>query len=307
MPPEPARRMRALQSCSGWTGVSRFGHYRGMRTSHGNAADLLAFSCVLMRPRSSVRERLRSWVPLLALLMVLTAGAAFGQTPTSRPPTEVPGLAYTNAFFPAADHDLALPTPEGLLSFPLGSRAANAAEIERCLRAWTNAVPNRTRLVEYARSHEGRPLHYLVLTSERNHGRLEAIQSGLARAGAPRDLPEAEAMRLVGSLPAVAWLGYCIHGDETEGPDLPQHHGPREQKGDLQIEQDEQDGHEVIAHVELHARIFEGLEAALVGRELFTVGTMGPGEPADAAREQDGNHADTYADEDEQQDREVLR
>ena len=54
-------------------------------------------------------------------------------------------------------------------------------------------------------------------------------------------------------------------------PMLLEHHGPRKQERDFQIEHDEQDGDEVITHVELHAAVFEGFEAALVGRELLRV------------------------------------
>src|SRR5689334_4767423 len=39
------------------------------------------------------------------------------------------------------------------------------------------------------------------------------------------------------------------HRREAEEPDVVQHDGPREEEGDLQVEQDEQDRDEVIAHV----------------------------------------------------------
>jgi hypothetical protein len=141
------------------------------------------------------------------------------QVAAPRPATEVIGLSYTNAFFADADYDPAIPSPESLLGFPLGQRAATAAEVNRCLAAWAAAATNRTLLVEYARTHEGRPLSYLVITSARNRARLDDIQKGLARLGDPRQLSEADANRLVDSLPPIAWLGYCIHGDETEGSD----------------------------------------------------------------------------------------
>jgi hypothetical protein len=172
------------------------------------------------RPTSIYRRSLICF-HVFALLLFLASPPFLLRAQPAAPfaPTEVSGLAYTNAFFPDADPDPAIPTPESLLNFPLGSRAATSAEIERCLRQWTNAVPLRTRLVEYARSHEGRSLFYFVLTSPRNHARLNEIQSDLGRLGDPRNLSEAETTRLVDSLPAVAWLGYCIHGDETEGSD----------------------------------------------------------------------------------------
>src|SRR4051812_8510647 len=55
------------------------------------------------------------------------------------------------------------------------------------------------------------------------------------------------------------------HGDKAEQADLIQHHGPGKEERDLQVEQDEQYGDQVVAHVELHARVLEGFEAAFIG------------------------------------------
>ena len=52
-------------------------------------------------------------------------------------------------------------------------------------------------------------------------------------------------------------------------PILVQRHRPGKQEGDLQIEHDEQDGDQIVAHVESHARIFEWLETAFVRRQLL--------------------------------------
>ncbi len=134
-------------------------------------------------------------------------------------PLEVPGLAVEVDYFPGATYDPAVPAAESLLGFKIGRRAATVGEVERCLKAWTAAAPDRTRLVEYARSHEGRPLHYVIITSPGNLARLDAIEADLARLGDPRQTDAAAAAELIASLPAVAWLAYTIHGDETEGSD----------------------------------------------------------------------------------------
>ena len=135
------------------------------------------------------------------------------------PPTDLPGLRHDAPFFPNAQFRTDVPTPDQLLGFPVAERAASPEQIEACVRSWTDAVPERTRLVEYARSHEGRPLHYVVVTAPANLERLEEIQRGLAQLADPRTLSEADAETLIRELPAVAWLGYTIHGDETEGSD----------------------------------------------------------------------------------------
>jgi hypothetical protein len=128
-------------------------------------------------------------------------------------------LTQAVTFFPGAVYRTNVPSQESIVGFACGQRAASVAEIERCLRAWTAAAPDRTRLVEYARSHEGRPLYYVVVTAPKNLSRLEAVQAGYAKLGDPRALTEADARPLLDTLPAVAWLGYTIHGDETEGSD----------------------------------------------------------------------------------------
>jgi hypothetical protein len=157
---------------------------------------------------------------LLVWAAVLTLSTATAQErATPLPPTELAGLRWTNAFFPGSTYRAAVPTGESLLGYPIGQRAANTAEIEKCLKAWAAAAPDRMRLVEYARSYEDRPLHYLIVTAPKNLSRLEEIQSGTAKLEDPRKLSEAEAKQLIETLVPVAWLGYTIHGDETEGSD----------------------------------------------------------------------------------------
>src|SRR3989304_3047650 len=65
------------------------------------------------------------------------------------------------------------------------------------------------------------------------------------------------------------------HGNKTKGTDFLEHDRPGEEKGYFEIEQNEQNGNEVIAHIELHARIFKGLETAFVCGKLFTVRPIG--------------------------------
>jgi hypothetical protein len=179
----------------------------------------------MIRHRCFANFLVAAW--LLAVATVCTTGILPGRAHAATPvpgsaplsPSPVEGLAYTNAFFPASNPDPGIPTPKSLLGFDIGDRAVSSGEIENVLRAWSVLTTNRTRLIEYARSHEGRPLQAFVITAPHHHARLDAIQAGFARLADPRGLSDAEATRLADSLPAIAWLGYCIHGDETEGSD----------------------------------------------------------------------------------------
>jgi len=150
-------------------------------------------------------------------LALATVGAA--AQPLAPPPTELNDLRLVRDFFPGTTYRSSVPTVQSLLGFPAAAHAATAAEIEKCLKAWAAAAPDRTRLVEYARTYEQRPLYYMIVTAPTNLARLDAIQAGLDKLGDPRTTTAAEADELIATLPAVGWLGYTIHGDETEGSD----------------------------------------------------------------------------------------
>src|SRR5690606_12566870 len=68
------------------------------------------------------------------------------------------------------------------------------------------------------------------------------------------------------------------HSPETDETNRAMSDRPREQKGDFEIEQNEEDGYQVVAHIELHTSVFEGLKTALIGRKLFSVGAARPQE-----------------------------
>ncbi len=126
--------------------------------------------------------------------------------------------AYDEPFFPEVPLDETIPTPDSILGVKHGSRLSHHAEILACFRAWA-AASSRVRLEPYGTTHEGRELLVAVISSPRNLARLDAIQADLAELADPRGLAGAEAERIVRDSPAVAWLGYSIHGDETSGSD----------------------------------------------------------------------------------------
>src|ERR1700693_3449575 len=61
------------------------------------------------------------------------------------------------------------------------------------------------------------------------------------------------------------------HRQEAEPADVVQRHRPGKQERDLEIEDDEQDCHEIEPHGEPAARIIKRLEAAFVGGHLLRI------------------------------------
>lgn len=121
--------------------------------------------------------------------------------------------AWTRPFFEGATYDPAVARPEDMLGAPPGSRIAGHGEMLAMLRA-IEATSDRVALRPYGRTHEGRELLAAIITSPANHARLGAIQEGAKRLRDAR-VTDAELDGLLGGLPAIAWMGYGIHGDET--------------------------------------------------------------------------------------------
>src|SRR4029078_13065427 len=92
------------------------------------------------------------------------------------------------------------------------------------------------------------------------------------------------------------------HRPEAEDADVGQNDGPRKEEGNLEIEQDEQDGDQVIEDIELHPGVLESFEAAFVRRKLRGVRTVRGNQRSHRKQQQ----PDADADQDEKQDRKVL-
>lgn len=128
-----------------------------------------------------------------------------------------PAATELAPFFPSAEYDASVPRPEQVLGQEVGTRAASHAEVLAYFDA-LDAASERVAVTRTGRSFEGRELLFAVITSPANHARLDAIRGGLAALKDPRNADSATLEAALGG-PAVAWLGYSIHGDEMSGVD----------------------------------------------------------------------------------------
>ena len=122
-------------------------------------------------------------------------------------------------FFEKTDFDPAIPSPETVIGHRIGEKAVRYEKLVEYLEALAQAS-RRVRLTNYGQSHKGRRLYYLTITSTDNHERLAEIRTENSKLSDPRTLSgPKEAERILGVMPAVAWLGYSIHGDELSSTD----------------------------------------------------------------------------------------
>jgi len=123
--------------------------------------------------------------------------------------------ADAQGLVPGTQYDPAVPTLKAVVGHAPGEEITTPDEIGRYLDALAKGAPDRTRLVEYAKSWEGRPLHYLLVGSRERLAKLDEIRRGMQTVASG----SAEADRLVNDLPVIVWLIHGIHGNEITSSD----------------------------------------------------------------------------------------
>ncbi|MFC1762714.1 M14 family zinc carboxypeptidase, partial [Planctomycetota bacterium] len=111
-------------------------------------------------------------------------------------------------------HSREIPAPETILGYSVGTQAVTHTELLGYCNQLAEASSRVTR-TDYGQSHDGRRLFYLTITNPANHQRLDDIRQANARLADPRQNTTVD----IAQQPAIAWLGYSIHGDELSSTD----------------------------------------------------------------------------------------
>jgi len=157
----------------------------------------------------------------LTLALAFTAMLAVTRAETAR--AEVPAGPPHSALVAPLSHgetldlpalDERVPRPETVLGYPLGSRFTSWDRIVAYLEA-LDAASAKVKMWEYGHTYEGRPLKLVAISSPENIERLDEIRANLQRLADPGALSGNERERLLRHTPAVAWLAYGVHGNES--------------------------------------------------------------------------------------------
>ncbi len=103
-----------------------------------------------------------------------------------------------------------IPKPAEVIGFEPGAWHLRHDQLVRYLETVADAS-DRMVLTRYGQSHEEKSLHLLIVGSEKNLARLDAIQSHQQWLLDPRGTPP------LSDPPLVIWMGYSIHGNEPSG------------------------------------------------------------------------------------------
>lgn len=150
-------------------------------------------------------------ISLAVMLTGVPASSSLAQAPAA--------AAAPAPFAPGVRYDAAIPTLSHVLGHEPGTSITPPDGVITYVKALAQAAPTRTRLIEYGRTWEGRPLVVLAIASADRIAQLDAVQKGLQRLADPRGLASGEEETLIASLPVAVWLMHAVHGNEISSVD----------------------------------------------------------------------------------------
>ena len=149
---------------------------------------------------------------LTFLLISLNISANTLMEPTSKSEDLYNGVILDGTYSSEIDK------PSVYLGFEVGERVAAPYQISNAVLAWAKQS-DRILVKEYAKSHEGRPLFAIFISSPENLSNLDEIKENINLLSDGENTNGNKARSLIDKLPAIAWMAYSIHGNETSGAD----------------------------------------------------------------------------------------
>src|SRR6266700_4057524 len=89
--------------------------------------------------------------------------------------------------------------------------------MEQVINAIAAAAPDRVKIYDIGLTNEHRMQHLVVISAPENISRLDEIKANNAKLTDPRKTSAAEAQSIIQNNPAIAWMAYTIHGNESAG------------------------------------------------------------------------------------------
>ena len=128
-------------------------------------------------------------------------------------------LAQKSDFYPLGSVNAVVPTPKSVLGYEIGDRFTDYRNLERYMEKLAGS-PDRVKRVIYGETYEHRPLQVLFISSAANLARLEEIRTQNLILTDPRvQKAKSSADQIVGTIPAIVWLSYGVHGNESSSPE----------------------------------------------------------------------------------------
>ncbi len=106
-----------------------------------------------------------------------------------------------------------IPKPKDIIYHEVGEWHITHDRLVNYMKAVAAAAPERIKLETMGLSYESRPQLLLIITSPRNHQRLEEIRQQHVQLTDPSRSASLD----IDKMPIVVWIGHSIHGNEPSG------------------------------------------------------------------------------------------
>ncbi len=159
---------------------------------------------------------MRTLIGLIALTLAVPA-AVPSAVAAQRAATDTLRDDRTFSFYDKGPYRAAVPRPESILGYPVGSWHTQYASQERVLLGIAESARDRVRVEEIGVTNERRTMRIYVVSTPENIARLDAIRSDLDRIADPRGATPAQLEEVIARTPAVVWFSGSVHGDEVPG------------------------------------------------------------------------------------------
>jgi hypothetical protein len=108
-----------------------------------------------------------------------------------------------------------VPRPQTILRYDVGNFHTTYAQMERVIEAIAKAAPDRVKVYDIGETNEHRMQHLVAISSPENIARLDQIKANNARLIDSRTTSATDANTIAQNNPAIAWMAYTIHGNES--------------------------------------------------------------------------------------------
>ncbi len=105
--------------------------------------------------------------------------------------------------------------PQSILRFDVGDQHTTYAQMEQVIHSIAKSAADRVKIYEIGLTNENRMQNIVAISSPENMARIDQIRANVAKLTDPRTTSPAEAAEIAQNTPAIAWMAYTIHGNES--------------------------------------------------------------------------------------------
>jgi hypothetical protein len=119
-----------------------------------------------------------------------------------------------NYYLPdSVTYNPSIPKPKDIVYHEVGEWHITHDRLVNFMKAVATAAPDRIKLETMGLTYENRPQVLLIITSPKNHQRLEEIRQQHVKLADPSQSASVN----IDNMPIVVWIGHSIHGNEPSG------------------------------------------------------------------------------------------